>query len=223
MIETLAACLLISAQINHLPIMVLRAIHDVEGGAIGTVSHNKNGTEDFGPLQVNSAWLPTIAVATGESPGTVRNRLISDACYNATTAGAILVGYLQEAHGDLWQAIGYYHSHRLVEGARYQLKVGAAAARQALKERSPTCSAKKSQSAPCSTPLEGSSQTGGTPLVPTPTALPQRAGAVNRRTEGPQSGNRPGRLTGTSTVALALIPGVCCEPFRGATFGYRIH
>lgn len=143
MIDTLAACLLISAQINHLPPKVLRAIHDVEGGAIGTVAHNKNGTDDLGPLQVNSAWLPTISAATGESSDTVRNRLISDVCYNATTAGAILVGYLQEAHGDLWQAIGFYHSHRLVEGTRYQLKVGAAAVRQALKERGPACRAKK--------------------------------------------------------------------------------
>lgn len=222
MIDTLAACLLISAQINHLPPKVLRAIHDVEGGAIGTVSHNKNGTDDLGPLQVNSAWLPTISSATGESPDAVRNRLITDACYNATTAGAILVGYLQEAHGDLWQAIGYYHSHRLVEGARYQLKVGAAAVRQVLNERGPACRVKKSEPAPCSTPLEGSSKTGGTPLVPTPSALSQRAGAVNRRTEGPQSGNRPGRLMGASTVALALIPGALCGPFIGATPGYRI-
>ena len=128
--SSLTACLALAATLNSLAPAVITAIHAVERGGVGTVAHNRNGTEDLGPMQVNTLWIPTIAAATGESRTAVRVRLINDPCFNATIAGAILARFLDETHGDLWRAIGFYHTRLPLQAARYQLAVAVAAAEQ---------------------------------------------------------------------------------------------
>jgi len=44
----------------------------------------------------------------------------------------ILRLYVDEEHGDLWRAIGDYHSHTAWRNQAYQIKVGIAALRQAM-------------------------------------------------------------------------------------------
>ena len=58
----------------------------------------------------------------------VRQKLVNLPCFNIAAAGAILRGYLDEANGDLMQAIGYYHSHRPALGLPYRVRVRNAAA-----------------------------------------------------------------------------------------------
>ena len=121
------ACMALVASIYGLPPRVLPSIHHTEGGQPGTVSRNANGTEDLGVMQVNTVWLPALSAYTGLPQEAVRNRLIGSACFNIAAAGAIMRLYLDEAHGDLMRAVGYYHSHTPVLGQDYQAKVIAAA------------------------------------------------------------------------------------------------
>ncbi len=124
----LLACMVATAAYYHLPPRVLPAIQRVEGGEIGTVSPNTDGSQDLGPMQINTIWVADIAAATGLDPARVRARLIGDGCFNIAAAGAILRSYLDAAHGDLMTAVGDYHSHRPDLHLAYRQRVLAAAA-----------------------------------------------------------------------------------------------
>lgn len=104
------ACMVAVAAFYDLPPRVLPAIQAVEGGQIGTVSRNLDGSEDLGVMQVNSRWIGPIAQLTGLPEATVREHLIGDACFNIAAAGAILHTHLQQSNGDLMRAVGNYHS-----------------------------------------------------------------------------------------------------------------
>ena len=105
------ACMLATAAFYHVPPRVLPAIQAVEGGQIGTVQLNTDGSEDLGVMQVNTRWIDALSRAAGLSPEATRARLVNDPCFNIAASGAILRTYLNEAAGDLMLAVGYYHSH----------------------------------------------------------------------------------------------------------------
>jgi hypothetical protein len=117
------ACMLAASQFHHLPPRALPSIQAVEGGHVGEVSRNTNGTEDLGLMQVNTLWIAPIARHIGASEAIVRQRLIADGCFNVAVAAAILRIQLNETRGDLIRAIGYYHSHTPERSSAYQAKV----------------------------------------------------------------------------------------------------
>ena len=119
----------LTAQFYHLPPRALPAIQAVEGGVIGDVSPNADGSADLGVMQVNTLWLKPLAGAARMTPGAVRARLVADPCFNIAAAGIILRTYLLEAKGDLMAAVGFYHSHTPGLGQTYRAHVLAAAAR----------------------------------------------------------------------------------------------
>jgi soluble lytic murein transglycosylase-like protein len=123
------ACMALVASLDRLPPRVLPSIAAVEGGQLGTISRDPDGSEDLGIMQINSSWLPVIARVTHADPTTVRERLLHEACFNISAGGAILRTYLDAEHGDLMQAIGDYHSHTPPLNHTYQLQVVAAAAK----------------------------------------------------------------------------------------------
>ncbi len=123
------ACILAASQFYHLPPRVLPSIQAVEGGAVGSISDNANGSQDLGVMQVNTLWIAPLAKATGLSPAQVRTRLIDDPCFNIAAAAAILRTYLREEHGDIMRAIGDYHSHTPTRNTAYQAWVMASAAK----------------------------------------------------------------------------------------------
>jgi hypothetical protein len=104
-------CMLVVAAATGLPPRVLPVIQTIEGGAVGMVHPNDNGTADLGVMQVNTLWVPALATRAQLSEAQTRNRLIDDPCFNIAAAALILRGYLVEAHGNLPVAVGYYHSH----------------------------------------------------------------------------------------------------------------
>src|SRR3954468_24175591 len=91
----------------HLPPRVLPSILAVEGGRAGLISHNEDGSDDLGPMQVNSRWVPALAAIGGLPHPVVRQRLIDEPCFNIAAAGAIMRAHLVEAHGDLTVAVGW--------------------------------------------------------------------------------------------------------------------
>ena len=117
------ACMVATAAWYHLPPRVLPSIHAVEGGRPGLTRQNTNGSVDFGLMQVNSLWIPSLARLSRLPEAEVRARLIHDACFNIAAAGAILRGYLDEANGALLVAVGWYHSHTPARGDAYRARV----------------------------------------------------------------------------------------------------
>lgn len=123
------ACMALVASIYHLPPRVLPSIQAVEGGRVGSVERNVNGSEDLGVMQINTIWLPALSAYTGLSQEIVRDRLINRACFNIAAAGAIMRTYMSETGGMLMLAVGNYHSHTPPRNHSYQQRVLAAATR----------------------------------------------------------------------------------------------
>lgn len=122
------ACMALVASLYSLPPRVLPSIHKVEGGAPGTVHRNRDGTDDYGVMQINSRWLPALSAYTGLPVEAVRSQLVHRPCFNIAAGGAILRTYLNETRGDLMLAIGNYHSHTPMLNRGYQVKVMRSAA-----------------------------------------------------------------------------------------------
>jgi soluble lytic murein transglycosylase-like protein len=117
------ACMALVAHLYALPPRVLPSIQHVEGGDAGVIRPDANGTEDLGVMQVNTIWLHPLAVYSGFPESVVYRRLVEDPCFNIAASGAILRTYLNEAHGDLMKAVGYYHSHTAVLSEEYVQQV----------------------------------------------------------------------------------------------------
>lgn len=110
MIQYLSCMLAVSAAL-HIPPRILPTLHKLEGGSPGIISKNTNGTEDIGVMQINSAWLPTMAARAHLPLAETRARLLADPCFNIAAAGLILRVYYTQA-GNAWlPAVGDYHSH----------------------------------------------------------------------------------------------------------------
>lgn len=123
MTAPLLACMAFVAQAYALPQRVLPAIQAVEGGGPGIVHHNTDGSDDLGPMQVNTIWLPVLARVAELPAEDVRDRLLTRPCFNVAAAGLILRTYLDETRGNLLRAIGNYHSHTPLLNLRYQTRV----------------------------------------------------------------------------------------------------
>ena len=117
------ACMALVASFYHLPPRVLPTIQAVEGGHVGDIQHNANGTDDLGVMQINTLWLQPLSRVARLNTAQVAQRLVSDPCFNIAAAGAILRAYLTETHGNLMRAIGDYHSHTPVLNTNYQAQV----------------------------------------------------------------------------------------------------
>lgn len=99
-----ADCVLDAARVSGMPVAALFAILATEGGKTGEALSNKNGTWDLGPFQVNTVHLRELA-AMGISPDAV----LCDGRVNAHAAAWLLHKEYRRT-GNLWQAIGAYHS-----------------------------------------------------------------------------------------------------------------
>ena len=136
-----AACVQSSAASYHLPEPLIWSIMRVEGGEVGTASHNSNGTDDLGPMQVNTTWLPRLAEWYSSAPQlkgmgvkqrqvALRRMLLTDACFNVSIGSYILRRGMDEAgSNDFWGGVGNYHSHTTHLKRRYQFLVAQAAKR----------------------------------------------------------------------------------------------
>jgi len=122
-------CVRAAAQVNDVPPAVLLMLLQVEGGHLGEVSNNSNGTVDIGPFQVSEIWLPAVAQHWALPVAEVFPILRDNFCGNADAAAWILHRSLADAHGDFWDGVGRYHSARSDLKTTYLRRVLAAARR----------------------------------------------------------------------------------------------
>ena len=116
-------CITAAAEVHRLPPMVLVILLRVEGGSLGAVSQNTNATVDIGPMQVNQIWLPQVAAHWHASTADAYRGLRDSFCANVEAGAWILRRGLDEAHGDFWEGVAYYHSHAPEHKATYLRQV----------------------------------------------------------------------------------------------------
>jgi hypothetical protein len=112
-------CITAAAKVHRLPPAVLVILLNVEGGSLGRVSPNTNGTVDIGPIQVNEVWLPEVAAHWHATITDAYKAMRDNFCANVEAGAWILRRGLDEARGDFWEGVGYYHSHTPEHKTRY--------------------------------------------------------------------------------------------------------
>jgi hypothetical protein len=114
-VQLTTACFLAAAQAYAVPPESLYSVLRVEGGWAGLAKPNlrKNGTvrsEDLGPFQINTAWVPTFTLYWKQRSGGATYQLLrDDGCASAYAASAILRYHWQQT-GSLDMAVAYYHA-----------------------------------------------------------------------------------------------------------------
>ncbi|MGH8159369.1 MAG: lytic transglycosylase domain-containing protein [Rhodanobacter sp.] len=96
---------------------IIRAVLRTEGGSVGRVSWNSNGTYDIGPMQINSSHLAELA-----HYGITEAVLLKNECLNVYIGTWMIKKEIVSAP-DLWTGLGNYHSHSSTYNADYQWKV----------------------------------------------------------------------------------------------------
>ena len=98
---------------------ILKSISRVESGGNPAAFHrNANGSFDIGHMQINSAWLPTLA-----KYGINQDRL-TNPCVNTHVGAWILANNFQRL-GYGWKAVGAYNAKSPNKAAAYARKVAA--------------------------------------------------------------------------------------------------
>jgi soluble lytic murein transglycosylase-like protein len=78
------------------------------------VNFNKNGTYDYGHMQVNSSWYPVLGEGLWMSLG--------DPC-QSTKVGAWILEQCIRRHGYTWRAVGCYNATSEPRKVRYAWKI----------------------------------------------------------------------------------------------------
>lgn len=99
------------------PAWVIKGVMATEGGWVGLKRRDPNGSDDYGPMQVNSLWMPRLAMR-----GISAYQLRYDGCLNVFVGGWIL-WRLHRRYANWGLAIGYYHSHQPTQALGYARKV----------------------------------------------------------------------------------------------------
>lgn len=107
-------CLSRMAARFEVPVALLTAVREQEGGRVGSWHANADGSFDYGVMQINSRWLPQL-----ELQGYSAKLLTYDACASIAAGAWILSNALADAgvwrtdaadpHA-YWRAVGRYHS-----------------------------------------------------------------------------------------------------------------
>lgn len=101
----------------HVPAPLILSVLSVEGGYAGIASRNKNGTYDYGPMQINTIWLSKI-----KNYGYTKEKIQYDPCANVMVGAWILSTNIANAN-EPWYGIGGYHSYSPRLNQAYRKKV----------------------------------------------------------------------------------------------------
>lgn len=113
-------CLLRASHSFNVPLALLLAVMDVEGGRVGNIEWNKNNTYDMGPMQVNSCHLQEL-----KKFGITKEDIINNGCINLYAASWIIREHFYRTNNVI-EAIGRYHSKTPYFKERYLRKIALA-------------------------------------------------------------------------------------------------
>jgi len=115
-------CINQAAVTYYVPAQVIISVLGVEGGAVGMASPNKNGTFDYGPMQINTIWLDKVA-----KYGYTKQQIQYDPCVNVMVGAWILSNKITESVAEskteFWRGVAGYHSRTPSLNNSYQTKV----------------------------------------------------------------------------------------------------
>lgn len=115
----ISSCINAAATAHRLPPSVIVILLNVEGGKLGAVSQNPNDTVDIGPMQINQIWIPAVSRHWRASAIATRAALLNNFCANVEAGAWILRTAIDEAKGDFWEGVGFYHSHTEIHKTTY--------------------------------------------------------------------------------------------------------
>lgn len=108
-------CFEAAAQRYNVPAALLWAVAKVESGFNPTaVNWNRNGSLDYGVMQINSVWLKTI--------GEERWMALGDPCFNIHMGAYVMADCLRR-FGYTYEGIGCYNADSHDKRIRYATKV----------------------------------------------------------------------------------------------------
>jgi hypothetical protein len=87
------------------PVNIVLAVAEKEGGKPGQWVRNSNGTHDVGPMQFNTAYLRDLA-----RYGITADDVAAAGCYSFDLAAWRLRMHIRNDKGDLWTKAANYHS-----------------------------------------------------------------------------------------------------------------
>ncbi len=104
--EVVSQCVGFVSDYFNIPDIAIKAIMEVEGGKMCTLSKNSNGSYDMGIMQINTIHYPSIVE---QYPSLKIEDIACKPCLNITLGAWILSKRIKEAD-DLWKGVGNYHS-----------------------------------------------------------------------------------------------------------------
>jgi len=110
-------CINQAAITYRVPAVLIVSVLLTEGGKIGSMTPNKNGTFDYGPMQINTVWLDKV-----KPYGFTEHDIQYNPCVNVWIGAWILGQRIADAT-DVWYGIGSYNSYSLPQNYRYKNKV----------------------------------------------------------------------------------------------------
>ncbi len=111
-------CINYAAVKYHIPAILIISVLKTENGRIGSAIKNKNGSYDFGPMQINGCtWLHRL-----RPYGISQHDLQYDSCINVAVGTWILAKAIA-SDDKLWHGIGRYNSNTASFNQAYRFKV----------------------------------------------------------------------------------------------------
>jgi hypothetical protein len=116
-------CIVQEAERQQLEVVKLAAVLKTEAGRVGQFIRSSDGSYDIGPGGINTIHLPELARTFGIPQATVAQLLGYDGCFNVAVSSWLLRKRTNEAKGDFWYGVGFYHSKTPQYTHRYILRV----------------------------------------------------------------------------------------------------
>ena len=98
-----AECVSTASRTYAVPELVIRTILKVEGGKVGTMSRNTNGSYDLGPMQINTINLSLI---NKEYPFLTWKHITYNPCINIMVGTWFLSSKIRARKGVIWEGVG---------------------------------------------------------------------------------------------------------------------
>jgi soluble lytic murein transglycosylase-like protein len=118
----LALCFDEAGKLYNISPELLRGIAKVESRFNPyAINHNRNGSYDYGVMQINSSWAKTLGPKLWQA--------LSDPCTNIKV-GAFILAQSISRHGYSWDAVGYYNSRDPIKRQQYIKKILSALKRE---------------------------------------------------------------------------------------------